>query len=60
VFNANLSSISAISWREQIVYIRHPQDPKKYEMRQHSTDLDKIVELNRIGWLETNLICTYK
>jgi hypothetical protein len=29
VFNANFSSISAISWREQILYIRHLQDPKK-------------------------------
>ena len=29
VFTANFSSISAISWREQILYIRHLQDPKK-------------------------------
>jgi hypothetical protein len=29
VFNANFSNISTISWREQIIYIRHLQDPKK-------------------------------
>jgi hypothetical protein len=27
VFNANFSSISAISWHEQIVYIKHLQNP---------------------------------
>jgi hypothetical protein len=29
VFDANFSSISAVWWREQIIYIRHLEDPKK-------------------------------
>jgi len=28
VFNANLSSISSITWSEHILYIRHLEDPK--------------------------------
>ena len=29
VLNVSFNSISAISWREQILYIRHLQDAKK-------------------------------
>ena len=28
-------------------------------MREHTTDLDKILGINHIGWLESKLICTY-